>query len=91
VADLRTAIVLDYQNMHLSGFELYRSLDRERPKHKTLLEPSRFANALVAARNKGQRPGLPKAVLSRVEVFRGLPTNLGDPRRSYRVLHQQEN
>jgi uncharacterized LabA/DUF88 family protein len=91
VADLRTAIVLDYQNMHLSGFDLYRKLDFDRKLHDTLLEPTRFANALLAARNKGQQRGRPRAVLSRVEVFRGLPTSLGDPRRSYRVLHQQEN
>ena len=91
MADLRTAIVLDYQNMHLSGFEFYRTVDRERQTHETLLEPSRFANTLLAARNKAQRPGHPKATLTRIEVFRGLPTNLRDSNRSFRVLRQQEN
>jgi uncharacterized LabA/DUF88 family protein len=91
VSELRTVVVLDYQNMHLSGYELYRNFDRDRPVHKTLLDPSRFASALLDARNRAQRPGHPTAVLSRVEAFRGCPIIWVDGRRTPVVRLQQEN
>lgn len=90
MADLRTAVVLDYQNMHLSGAELYRTTPRKK-LHETLLDPTRFANQLLAARNKvpGQNGG--HAVLSRVEVFRGLPSNQHHPERYNRSQIQRAN
>jgi len=90
MADLRTAVVLDYQNMHLSGAELYRSSPRK-PLHETLLDPTRFANQLLSARNKVPGPNGGRAVLTRVEVFRGLPSNLHDVERYNRSQAQRAN
>ncbi len=89
MARLRTAVVMDYQNMHMSGYELYR---RELPRkrlHENLLDPSRFANELLATRNRAQLPGRDQAVLSRVEVYRGLASSIRDSGRNTLTLRQQ--
>jgi uncharacterized LabA/DUF88 family protein len=90
MAELRTAVVLDFQNMHLSGAELYRTNPRK-PLHETLLDPTRFANQLLSARNKSVGPDADRAVLSRVEVFRGLPSNRHDVERYNRSQAQRAN
>ncbi len=86
MADLRTAVVLDYQNMHLSGSEIFRA----RPLHSSLLDPSRFANQLIAARNRDEQ-SQDRAVLATVEVFRGRPGNLRETERYNIVQRQQAN
>jgi uncharacterized LabA/DUF88 family protein len=90
MADVRTAVVLDFQNMHLSGAELFRTTPRK-PLHDSLLDPTRFANQLLSARNKTIKPGGDRAVLHRVEVFRGLPSNDHDPERYNRSQMQRAN
>lgn len=78
VVRLRTAVVIDYQNVHLTGHELFDST-RHLPRHETLVDPLMFSRQLIDARNGAQRPGHPPAVLSRVLVFRGLPSDDHDP------------
>lgn len=90
MAELRTAVILDYQNMHLSGAELYRTNPRK-PLHESLLDPTRFANQLLSARNKAAGPAADRAVLDRVEVFRGLPSNRRHPERYNRSQAQRAN
>ena len=90
MAELRTAVILDYQNMHLSGAELYRTNPRK-PLHESLLDPTRFANQLLSARNKAAGPAADRAVLARVEVFRGLPSNRRHPERYNRSQAQRAN
>jgi hypothetical protein len=77
--ELRTVIVIDYQNVHLTGHQLFEAT-RHLPKHKTLIDPFLFANRLLHVRNASQRPGHPAAVLDRVLVFRGEPSPEHDPR-----------
>jgi len=72
-AELRTSVVIDYQNLHLTGHGLFEAT-KYLPKHETLVDPLHFANLLLDARNKGQRAGFPTAVLQRVLVFRGEPS-----------------
>lgn len=45
VNDLRTAVIVDYQNVHLVGHSLYDST-RLRPKHDTLVDPRSCSRAL---------------------------------------------
>lgn len=71
MSELRTAIVIDYQNVHLTGHGAFM---RRWPKHECLIDPLNFANNLIGVRNGRQRPGHPAAVLERVDVFRGLPS-----------------
>jgi len=77
-AELRTSVVIDYQNLHLTGHGLFEAT-KYLPKHETLVDPLHFANLLLDARNKGQRAGFPTAVLQRVLVFRGEPSPEHDP------------
>lgn len=75
---LRTVVVVDYQNVHLTGHSLFDST-RVLPKHETLVDPLLFANALVRERNARQRQGMALAELRSVLVFRGQPSNEHDP------------
>ncbi len=75
---LRTCVVLDYQNMHLTAHGLYDST-KFGPKHDCLIDPLTFAVNLISARNAGQRIGYPNAELVTVEVYRGLPSSRHEP------------
>lgn len=75
---LQTTIVIDYQNVHLTGHGLYGST-KYLPKHQTLVDPVMFANKLILARNQAQRIGHPRAELRRVLVYRGEPSPEHDP------------
>jgi uncharacterized LabA/DUF88 family protein len=70
---LRTTIIVDYQNVHLTGHGLFAST-RYLPKHETLVDPLYFAQQLIRRRNELQRPAMEHAVLRHVYVFRGLPS-----------------
>jgi len=77
--DLRTSIVIDYQNVHLTGHGLFAST-AVLPRHETLVDPLLFAGHLLRIRNERQREGMAHATLRRVLVFRGLPSPEHDPR-----------
>lgn len=68
---LRTTVVMDYQNVHLTAAKLF---SRHLPLHESLICPERFARTLIAERNARQKPGMQHARLSNVIVFRGLPS-----------------
>jgi len=76
--DLRTVVVVDYQNVHLVGHHLYDST-RHRPKHESLVDPLLFAQNLLRERNAAQRPGMAHAVLRSAEVFSGQASPEHDP------------
>lgn len=67
---LRTAIVIDYQNVHLTARDVF---DPRGVDHDSLIHPMQFAQVAVAERNRRQREGFPEAEVSRVIAFRGLP------------------
>ena len=71
--DLRTTIIVDYQNVHLTGHGLFGST-RPLPLHETLVDPLLFGLHLVRARNARQQAGMASAVLRRVLVYRGQPS-----------------
>lgn len=64
---------MDYQNVHLTGHGLFQ-VSRHGPPHEALVDPLHFANQLILARNRSQKPGMDLASLSRVLVYRGLPS-----------------
>lgn len=87
---LRTVVVVDYQNVHLTGhhqFEATRSL----PRHETVVDPSLYAARLVQVRNAHQRPGHDLAELHRVLVYRGHPSSRHDPAPYARNLAQKSH
>lgn len=71
--ELRASIVIDYQNVHLTGHAHFDST-RVLPKHETLVDPLLFAGQLLRSRNSRQAPGMAHAVLRRVLVYRGEPS-----------------
>lgn len=83
---LRAVVVMDYQNVHLTGHGLF---DRSGPRHDTLVDPLLFANRLIETRNQAQDPGRPTAALRQVLVFRGQPSSEHDPRGYARSLAQK--
>lgn len=88
MGDLRTVVVLDHQNMHLQGYRTY--VPRTKKLSATVLEPAKFANELIAARNLGQQTGRDRAVLAGVEVYRGLPSGWND-QESYKYVLTQNS
>lgn len=88
VPDLHAVVIVDYQNVHLVGHNLFSST-RRLPLHQTLVDPLLFAGRLLRERNARQRLDQPAAVLHRVEVFRGQPSPEHDPHGYARSLAQQ--
>lgn len=86
--DLRAVVVVDYQNVHLVGHNLYDST-RMRPRHESLVDPFLFAKHLLRERNAAQKQGMPPAVLRAVEVFSGQPSPEHDPGGYARRLAQR--
>ena len=66
---LNMAVVVDYQNVHLTAACLYMP---GRPLEEALIDPYRFASQLAQARN-ATNDDTHQVELFRVEVFRGLP------------------
>lgn len=85
---LRAVVVVDYQNVHLTGHGLFAST-KYLPKHETLVDPLLFGAAVVRARNAAQREGMPPAVLCKVLVYRGLPAPEHNPEGYARNLAQR--
>lgn len=73
MAPLRAAIVIDYQNVHLTAHGLFAET-KYRPRHECLIDPLHFSNQAIQARNRNQKPGMDHATLQRVLVYRGQPS-----------------
>lgn len=86
--DLRAAIVVDYQNVHLTGHGRFKST-KHGPRHEALIDPLHFANQLLQVRNARQRDSHPNAVLRAVDVYRGLPSSDHEPAAYARNLAQK--
>lgn len=79
IATLRAAVVIDYQNVHLTGHELFQA-SKHLQRHVSLIDPGLFAGQLTSARNRAQRPGMDLAELAAVLVYRGEPSPEHDPK-----------
>lgn len=85
---LRTAIIIDYQNLHLTSAQLFAESN---PIHKSLIDPLRFSIELIAERNSLQKSNYPLALVTKVLVYRGLPSMEHDPKNYARNLAQKAN
>jgi uncharacterized LabA/DUF88 family protein len=81
---------MDYQNVHLTGHDLFAA-HRGLPRHESLIDPLLFAAELVRTRNRIQRTGYDHAVLTRVLVYRGLPSPDHDAEQYARNLAQKSH
>lgn len=66
---LRTAVVIDYQNVHLVGHEAFPT-SRNLARHESLIDPLLFAQQLIVQRNLAMQPGLREGHL---ELRMGVP------------------
>lgn len=73
---LRTAFVIDYENVHRMARGTF---DPGGDLREYLIHPMQFARAAIRERNDRQREGYPFAELSRVLVFRGRPSSEHEP------------
>jgi hypothetical protein len=85
---MRATVVVDYQNVHLVGHNLFAST-RDLPPHESLVDPLLFAQTWAGVRNAAQRPGMPACEVNRVLVYRGLPSPDHDSDAYARNLAQQ--
>lgn len=86
------AVVMDYQNIHLTAHECFCPTGLA--AHESLIHPLHFANQLVLARQAAMRERRPDLAsedcqLVSVDVFRGLPTNKEQPAHYRRSQAQQ--
>lgn len=82
---LRAAVVIDYQNVHLTAFDTFDPFGNP---HNSLIHPMAFAKRAIVQRNDHQREGYPLASLARVIAFRGLPHADHDWEQSRRCIDQ---
>lgn len=79
MSGLRLAVLIDYQNIHLTARDVFAppgSTPRD-----TLVHPLLFADELIAARLAAQGDPVQKtAALTHVRVYRGAPSNRHEPR-----------
>ncbi len=82
---LRASIVVDYQNVHLTAFDVFNPRG---DRHDSLIHPMQFAKRAIQERNARQREGFEHAEVSRVTAFRGLPHVDYDWEQNRRALDQ---
>lgn len=83
---LRAAVIIDYQNVLLTGVDLF---GEQKDPRRNPLNPLLFAKNLIAERNSQVTDDRILASLNRVEVYRGLPSSVHDPRDNATNLEQQ--
>lgn len=85
---LHGTLIIDYQNVHLTGYQLF---GLQLPIHNHYIDPGKFADELITIRNSKMRPGYEMANVSKILVFRSLPSNDYDPKAYARNLAQAAN
>lgn len=83
---LKAAVIVDYQNVHLTSLEVF---DDENGSRSKFLNPLLFATCLIEERNSRVKDEAMLAELRRIEVYRGLPSSIHDPIDNARNLEQQ--
>ena len=82
---LDATVIIDYQNVHLIGLNLFQP---PKERHRHYLDPTRFATRLIDKRNATQEREDLAAFLTKILVFRGLPSPIYDSRSYARNLNQ---
>lgn len=72
--------------MHLTAAQLFAESS---PIHRSLIDPLRFSQELISVRNNLQKVNHPLALLTKVLVYRGLPSVRHDPKNYGRNLAQK--
>lgn len=81
----KITVIMDYQNVHITGSKLHGS---NLGHHQHYIDPIKFAETLIEERNSRIREGFSPATVSKVLVYRGLPSNFHNPIQYARNLAQ---
>lgn len=82
---LRMAVVIDYQNMHLTGANIFMP---DQPLTESLLDPLQLATQIAKAKN-ATLPPEKHVEVSNIHVFRGQPTAEHNPT-GYRLTEEEK-
>ena len=77
ISQLQTVVIIDYQNLHLVGAGLFEPFKQ---RHECLVHPLRYAEQLLLTRNQRLGNAERSGILSKVLVYRGLPSSEHDPK-----------
>ncbi|MBI3430185.1 MAG: NYN domain-containing protein [Actinobacteria bacterium] len=77
ISQLRTVVIIDYQNLHLVGAGLFEPFKQ---RHECLVHPVKYAEQVLLTRNHRLDNGEWSATLSKVLVYRGLPSSKHEPK-----------
>jgi hypothetical protein len=77
ISQLRTVVIIDYQNLHLVGVGLF---EPSKQRHECLVHPLNYAEQVVLTRNLRLEKDEQPATLLKVLVYRGLPSSKHDPK-----------
>lgn len=75
-------------NLHLTAAQLFAGSD---PIHKSLIDPLRFSIELISERNSLQKANYSYALVTKILVYRGLPSVEHDSKNYSRNLAQKAN
>lgn len=84
---LRTAVIIDYQNVHLTARDVFA---HDQDPIDVLISPLKFAEAVVARRNTVRSGDLRQAELKEVHVYRGQPSNERAAQRYAQTLREKD-
>jgi hypothetical protein len=82
---LAASVVIDYQNLHMTGWKLHA---KNLPRHQHYIDPISFAESLAKMRNSRMAEEFSPISIESVLVYRGIPSNIYDPRQYSRNLAQ---
>ena len=85
--DVKTAVVIDYQNIQTRGAWLFAREPSKEVRQK-FVNPVKFSETAISVRNASRR-GAASLQLARICVFRGLPNADADPEENSRNQSQK--
>ena len=84
---LRCALIIDYQNIHLVAGRIFAPGQKV---SQSLIDPSQFATQVVQVRNEKMNSPDLRAEVTRIQVYRGLPSSDRDPKGHAANLRQKK-
>jgi hypothetical protein len=82
---LDATVIIDYQNLHMTGWKLHA---KNLPRHQHYIDPISFAEALAVERNSRMTSTFSPISIRSVLVYRGIPSNIYEPKQYSRNLAQ---
>ena len=85
---LKATVIIDYQNVQLVSVKLFKPL---LPRHAHYIHPYNFSQTLMIKRNKKHLSQILHGTVTKILVYRGLPSPYHDAKDHERNLQQAKN